>query len=65
MHAEQMYMEQLGELEQKEHEVASSVQMKQALEKQMHLHTEQHSRQLCELRNQLAAKEKKISEVSE
>ena len=55
-----MYMVQLEDLEKKEHEVASTTQMKIALEKQMELHHKQHQMQISELRNDISEKEKLI-----
>jgi len=46
-------------------QIASSQQMKEALERQMESHREQHQRQLAELREEITQKQTAISEMTE
>jgi len=46
-------------------EIASAQQMKEALERQMESHREQHQRQLAELRQEITEKQTAISEMTE
>ena len=46
-------------------QIASSQQMKEALERQMESHREQHQRQLAELRQEITEKQAAISEMTE
>jgi len=46
-------------------EIAASQQMKEALERQMESHREQHQRQLAALRQEITEKQAAISEMIE
>ena len=58
-------MAQLEERAREKDEMESTAQMKEALEKLMEQHHEQHQRQLAELRNEIADKQHRIEELSE
>lgn len=62
---EQLYLSQLAEKEKARDEVASATQMKDALEKQMESHREQHQRQLAELRQEISDKQERIDQLTE
>ena len=62
---EQLYLAQLEERAREKDEMASTAQMKEALEKQMEQHREQHQKQLAELRHEIADKQRRIEELAE
>ena len=61
----QLYASQLAEKDKEMDEIASAQQMKEALERQMESHREQHQRQLAELRQEITEKHAAISEMTE
>jgi len=63
--AEQLYLAQLEERAREKDEMESTAQMKDALEKQMEQHREQHQKQLVELRREIADKQHRIEELAE
>ena len=63
--SEQLYMAELVEKEKEKDKVASAAKMKDALEKQMESHREQHQRQLTELRQEIADKQERIDQLTE
>ena len=63
--AEQLYLGQLEERAREKDQMESAAEMKDALEKQMEQHREQHQRQLSELRQEIADKQSRINELSE
>jgi len=63
--SEQLFLSQLAEKEKAKDEVASATQMKDALEKQMESHREQHQRQLAELRQEISDKQERIDQLTE
>jgi kinesin family protein 5 len=56
---------QLAEKDRKMDQIASAEQIKEALERQMESHREQHQRQLAELRREIAEKQTQIVELTE
>ena len=58
-------MSQLAEKEKERDTIASATQMKEALEKQMDSHREQHQRQLAELRREISDKQESIDRLTE
>lgn len=62
---EQLFLSQLAEKEKAKDEVASATQMKDALEKQMESHREQHQRQLAELRQEISDKQERIDQLTD
>jgi len=63
--AGELYASQLAEKDKKMDQIASAQQMKEALERQMESHREQHQRQLAELRHEITEKQNVISEMTE
>jgi len=61
----QLYASQLAEKDKEMDQIASAQQMKEALERQMESHREQHQRQLAELRQEITDKQQVISEMTE
>jgi len=61
----QLYASQLAEKDKAMDQIASAQQMKEALEKQMESHREQHQRQLTELRGEIAEKQSAIDDMTE
>ncbi|ESO07777.1 hypothetical protein HELRODRAFT_76062, partial [Helobdella robusta] len=62
---EQLFMAQMEEREKVKDEIQATNQMKDALEKQMESHREQHQKQLNELRHEIADKQSKIDQLTE
>jgi kinesin family protein 5 len=58
-------MSQLAEKEKERDVLASATQMKDALERQMEAHREQHQRQLAELRREIGDKQQRIDDLTE
>jgi kinesin family protein 5 len=61
----QLYSSQLAEKDKKMDQIASAQQMKEALERQMESHREQHQKQLAELRQEIADKQAMIVELTD
>jgi len=61
----QLYASELAEKDKEMDQIASSQQMKEALERQMESHRELHQRQLAELREEITQKQAAISEMTE
>jgi len=61
----QLYASQLAENDKKMDQIASGEQIKEALERQMESHREQHQRQLSELRREISEKQEEIVALSE
>lgn len=59
------YASQLAEQDKKKDQIASAEQIKEALERQMESHREQHQRQLAELRREISDKQTVIVELNE
>ncbi len=59
----------MGQLEEREKEktdkLQSAAEMKEALQKQMESHREQHQRQLAELRQEITNKQNRIDQLTE
>jgi len=55
----------LAEKDKEMDQIASAQQMKEALERQMESHREQHQRQLTELRQEITEKQAVINEMTE
>jgi len=62
---EQLYLAQLEERAREKDEMESTAQMKDALERQMEQHREQHQKQLAELRLEITDKQHRIEELAE
>ena len=66
MLSEEFYMGQLEEREkEKTDKLQSAAEMKEALQKQMESHREQHQRQLAELRQEITNKQNRIDQLTE
>jgi len=61
----QLYASQLAEKDKEMDQIASAQQMKEALERQMESHREQHQRQLAELRQEITEKQSIIGDMTE
>lgn len=62
---EQLYMSQSAEREKQKDQMAAAGQIKDALEKQMESHREQHQKQLTELRQEIAEKQSRLDQLTE
>lgn len=63
--SEQLYLTQMEEREKVKDKMEATSQIKDALEKQMESHREQHQKQLAELRQEISEKHSRIDELSE
>ena len=62
---EQLYTSQLEESQKVKTDTVAANQMKEALEKQMESHREQHQKQLIELRKEISDKQARIDQMTE
>ena len=65
MFSEQIFAAQHEENQKAKTDTVAAAQMKEALEKQMESHREQHQKQLAELRQEISVKQGRIDEITE